>query len=166
MKAIPGYHGYYATEDAQIISIRSGTERILSQRMHKGYLHVQIRKGIGRDTKVKVPVHQLVLATFKGQRKSNELVCRHLNGNPLDNRIENLEWGTVKDNCNDSIRHGTAACLRQGEKHPCSKIKNSTVVEIKHLINEGLSNRAIADMFSLKTYNINDIRAGKAWSHL
>jgi NUMOD4 motif. len=166
LKEIPGYQGYYATEDGNIISLRSGFERILCQRIHKGYQHVQIRKGIGRDTKVKVPVHQLVLSTFKSQKKSKGLVCRHLNGNPLDNRIENLEWGTVKDNFNDSIRHGTAVCLRLGERHPHSKLKDNTVIKIKHLIDKGLSNRDIADMFSLKTYNINDIRTGKAWSHL
>ena len=64
-------------------------------------------------------VHELVLETFDGARPSGvyedtarqypRYHARHLNGNPLDNRIENLQWGTVKENADDARRHGTQA---------------------------------------------------------
>jgi hypothetical protein len=33
--------------------------------------------------------------------------CRHLNGIPTDNRIENLCYGTISENIRDQVRHGT-----------------------------------------------------------
>lgn len=32
---------------------------------------------------------------------------RHKDGNPYNNRVSNLEWGTNLDNVHDAIRHGT-----------------------------------------------------------
>jgi hypothetical protein len=49
-------------------------------------------------------VHNLVLTTFIGPRPL-DLECRHLNGINTDNRIENLRWGTHKENAEDRIRH-------------------------------------------------------------
>ena len=114
----------------------------------------------------KIPVHQLVLLAFKGVRPSIDMLCRHLNGNCLDNNPDNLQWGTTKENAQDSIRHGTAVCLRLGEEHPGAKTKQSTVIRIKQLIQQGHCNKEIALMTGLKAYNIRDIRVGKAWKHL
>lgn len=36
-------------------------------------------------------------------------VVRHLDGDPLNNIVSNLAWGTQKDNADDSRRHGTMA---------------------------------------------------------
>lgn len=35
--------------------------------------------------------------------------CRHLNGNPVDNRLENLCWGTHSENEYDKHRGRTVA---------------------------------------------------------
>lgn len=40
-------------------------------------------------------VHRLVMAAFVGQ---SHLQVNHKNGNPLDNRLENLEYCTAKQN--------------------------------------------------------------------
>lgn len=36
---------------------------------------------------------------------NNYPIVRHLNDNPLDNRLANLAWGTQKDNVKDSIKN-------------------------------------------------------------
>lgn len=68
-----------------------------------GYDMVSLRDG-GRDRYVSV--HTIVLEAFVGPRPEGKL-CRHLNGDPTDNRLENLRWGTQKENAQDSILHGT-----------------------------------------------------------
>ncbi len=166
MRQVPCYPGYYVTANGAVISLRSGEERVISQRLHKGYFHVNVRVASQKGKWLKIPVHQLMLIAYKGDKRNHGLVCRHLNGNPLDNNISNLEWGTAKENVMDSIKHGTAVCIRLGEEHPRSKLKTEQVVKIKEMIAAGLSNKEIAQCLGLLCHNIKDIRAGKAWKHL
>lgn len=52
-------------------------------------------------------VHKLVLEAFVCPRPAG-MVCCHINGNPSDNRLENLRWGTLHDNAADKRRHTAA----------------------------------------------------------
>jgi hypothetical protein len=56
-------------------------------------------------------VHRLVLEAFVGPCPEG-MECRHLDGDPANNRLENLRWGTHRENAADQVRHGTAAWLR------------------------------------------------------
>lgn len=60
----------------------------------------------GRGAPV-VRVHKLVLETFVGPPPSNKPIVRHLNGDRGDNELGNLKYGTLKENTQDAIRHGT-----------------------------------------------------------
>ena len=51
--------------------------------------------------------HRLLLHAFVGKCPDGCEVL-HINGNKLDNRLENLRWGTRKENVADSIKHGVA----------------------------------------------------------
>lgn len=63
--------------------------------------------GFRRDGKNRTQkVHQLVAAAFLGPRPGG-MEVRHLDGNPLNNRLDNLAYGTPSENSLDSIRHGT-----------------------------------------------------------
>ena len=48
-------------------------------------------------------LHRLVLASFTGPH--DNLVVRHKDGNPLNNRLDNLEWGTHQENMKDVAQH-------------------------------------------------------------
>lgn len=50
--------------------------------------------------------HSEVLKAFVGPRPEGYDVC-HKNGNPSDNRLENLEYGTKRKNSLDALEHGT-----------------------------------------------------------
>lgn len=52
-------------------------------------------------------VHRMVAEMFLPNPDSLPVV-RHLDGNPANNIVFNLAWGTQKDNWEDSVRHGTA----------------------------------------------------------
>ena len=51
-------------------------------------------------------VHVLVLSTFVGPRPDG-MEVRHLDGNSLNNSLENLAWGTHKENTQDAFVHGS-----------------------------------------------------------
>lgn len=160
MTEIPGYPGYCADESGEIYSVKSGRPRRLSKRKHNGYFRVHVTPKDGRG-EVSPYVHTLVLTTFVGKRPPG-LVCRHLNGNALDNRLSNICWGTQKENMHDEIRHGTAACLRHGEQANATKLTSDEVRDIRILYREGHSQYELAGAFSVSQRHVSDIVRYKA----
>lgn len=51
-------------------------------------------------------IHRLVLIAFTGHVPEGMEVC-HTDGNPANNHLSNLRWGTRGDNLRDRVRHGT-----------------------------------------------------------
>jgi hypothetical protein len=51
-------------------------------------------------------VHRLVVRAFLGEPPDDFEVC-HRDGDPTNNSVDNLYWGSVSDNRFDSVRHGT-----------------------------------------------------------
>lgn len=72
-------------------------------------------------------IHRLVYETFKGPIPEGMLV-RHLNDDPHDNSVNNLEIGTHKDNMRD--------CLRNGHHNPNRKIESREYKRIEYLKKE------------------------------
>ena len=162
MKGIPNFKGFYATEDGEIYSDRCGYLRKLPKSIHKGYYRVNVRDNSQPRKHYRMNVHTLVLNAFVGERPQG-MVCRHLNGNPLDNRLCNLKWGTPQENTQDSIRHGTAVCLRSGEFSVASKLKLTDIYEIRKMYKEGYKRSDIAQKYSLSWKHVDDIVRGKTW---
>jgi hypothetical protein len=69
----------------------------------KGYLRVNLFRD---NTGVTRYNHLMVMAAFVGPLPDH-LETRHLNGNPKDNRLVNLAYGTRSENFLDAVQHGT-----------------------------------------------------------
>jgi hypothetical protein len=89
-------------------------------------------KGVGN-----VKVHRAVCSAFNGPPPFENAVVMHLNENSLDNRPDNLAWGTQKQNLNSSRfkqynRDSKKTLVR---KDPRSAPKTSDIyVGIPHLV--------------------------------
>lgn len=79
-----------------------------------GHLAIQMYY---RGTKTWVYVHRMVAEMFISN-PYNLPVVRHLDGDPTDNTVWNLAWGTQKENWEDSVRHGT---YRPFSEEDCKK---------------------------------------------
>jgi hypothetical protein len=78
-------------------SVRHG-KLLRPGRMASGHLSVALGKGNSQC------VHRLVLNAFVGPAPDG-YECLHINGNPADNRLVNLRWGTRSENNVDAVIH-------------------------------------------------------------
>ena len=119
MRQIPKFENYSITKDGRVWSNRYN-RWLKPCRNHKGYLRIVLCNNKKHYTKA---THRLVLETYVGPCPKG-MECRHLNGNPVDNRLENLCWGTKSENTMDAIQHGTHNCLPTGKLH-IEKLSNT-----------------------------------------
>lgn len=114
-RPVPGHEGMYKVSSHghvrsidRIVMRSHGAPlplkgRILRPAENKhGYQQVVLSSGQKRT----VEVHTLVAAAFLGPRPDGFDVCHH-DGNPRNNRVENLRYGTKGENSMDMVRHGT-----------------------------------------------------------
>lgn len=118
-KDIIGYEGRYQVSSTGIIKgydkvvtnhmgsgIRKGV--IMKLNICKGYLRVSLRK---YNKSKSLYVQRIVAETFIINTENKKEV-NHINGNKLDNRIENLEWVTPREN----MLHAYSTGLKVGMK--------------------------------------------------
>ena len=89
-KSIPSYEGLYQVSSlGNVKSLKFGKERILTNTIRSdGYSVAGLSKN-GIEKKIKT--HQLVAMAFLEHKPNGyTLVVDHINGNPSDNRLENL----------------------------------------------------------------------------
>ncbi len=117
----------------------------------------------GRKRKY-VSVHRLVAEAFI-PNPENKPQVNHINGAKKDNRAENLEWNTSKENINHAIESGLISI--KGDNHPGAILNEDKVGEIKYLLNKNKLNQTeIGDMFGVTNYAICDIKRGKSGKHV
>lgn len=101
-----------------------------------------------------------MLEAFVGDPPAPDAVCRHLDGNPGNNQIANLAWGTQKQNIEDSIRHGT---FRKGAKHYAAKFSPEEVriIRGRARTETGVS---LAEEYGVSTTTINRLKHGVGYA--
>ena len=99
-REIPGYDGdYFASNKGRILSLCRNEPRILkpficsNSGSRTGYYYVEIR---GQKQRV----HRLVALAFL-ENPEDKPVVHHIDGNPLNNTLENLAYATYAENAQD-----------------------------------------------------------------
>jgi len=106
---------------------QSVRERILkSQTLPKGYKQLILRKDGKHHAKYP---HRLVLEAFIGPNPVG-MECCHDDGNPANNRLDNLRWDTPESNNADKLRHGTVnhePCVKGEEVHTAVQTEHQVI---------------------------------------
>lgn len=109
-----------------------------------------------------VSVHRLVCEAQHGPASTPKHEAAHSCGNSSCCNAKHLSWKTRAENEADKVVHGTAP---RGERQGSSKLAEADVREIIALSGK-LSQREIADRFSVSQGNVHLIHQRKRWGWL
>lgn len=169
-KDIPNYEGRYQVSNL-------GRVRSLSHKVPyrvKGFYRVIKGRVLKQSTtckgykKLTLPlkgkpknelVHRLVLTAFSDIPPQETV--NHKDGDPANNKLENLEWMTRGENCRHAVKTGLSPC--QGSTHYLAVDKNK-INEIRDLLAKNISPYEIAKLVSVSVHLIYRIKNGTHWS--
>ena len=129
--------------------------------LRRGYQRVGLRFIKGDRLRWR-SVHRLVLDAFVGQCPVG-CQCCHRDGNKENNHVENLYWGTSKQNAEDSIRLGR---IERGSSSHASKLMDHEVRAIRERRLAGVSTRQLGREYRISHTSVSQLVLGKTWSHV
>lgn len=106
--------------------------------------------------------------TFGGPIPAGIHICHHCD-NPVCCNPNHLFAGTRSDNMQDMIAKGRAnrSGFLTGEDHPCHKLTEVEVIEIRRLYaGGGYSYRDLTTMFNVSVGTVSNIINFKVWRHI
>jgi len=168
IKPYPTNPKYLVSDTGVVFGPGRGPKSVLNPDRHVE-LKPTIRKGykvigvhwVGVGTKC-ISLHRMVLETFVEPRPEG-FEAGHLNGNRLDNRLENLAWITQMENQHHRRIHGT---LPIGEKVHSAKLTEYDVLRVPRLVSHGYSYTEIGMMMGVGRHAISRANSGRTWKHV
>jgi hypothetical protein len=151
---VPGMPGYYVNKDGIVFSVIRLEPFVDSD----GYARVN---AFINGKRKKPGVHSLLARTFL-TKESNHVLVRHLDGNPSNNNLNNLAWGTVQENGKDMAKHGSV----KGSNNPKSILTEQNVKEIRMRLANNESQKSIARDYVVSSSTIQAINSNQNWSWL
>lgn len=167
---IPDYEGLYQISNHgrfrgmprnDAINRRLPERYIQPNKRTDGYYTIHLWRGGKRQQK---KMHVLVMLVFVGQRPEGAHI-NHIDGNPSNNRLDNLEYCSPSDNTLHGFRIGTHVPAR-GEKHGRSRYTNDMVREMRVLYKGGASSGEIAKKFNVSRSGVYRVVMYDTWKHL
>jgi hypothetical protein len=90
----------------------------------------------------------------------------HIDGNPKNNKVSNLEWCTRSYNMLHAFKIGLHS-MPKGEKCAWSKLTNKSVLKIRKIYSQGnISMKKLGTMFGITNETVHGIIHKKYWSHI
>lgn len=113
-------------------------------------------------------LHRLVLLAFVGPCPQG-MECRHLDDDPTNNNLENLCWGTRKEQAQDRKRNNNShyKVAPKGIQQWLAKLTDDKVSEIRQKYEAGgVSIKDLATQFGVSVPTIFEIIHRKIWKHV
>lgn len=151
---------YIITNEGQIYDPSTGKYRKLREH-RKGYLKCSFM--IHGKYKLKF-VHRLVMMVFNPVENMENLQVNHIDGNKQNNRLDNLEWCTGKENARHAKELGLwNNCTPYGDKSHHHKLTSEIVSEIKYYLNHNYSYSKLSKMYNISIPTIYQISNEITW---
>lgn len=116
------------------------------------------------EVETSILLHRIVCEAFHGSAPVGKNFVNHKDTNKENNREDNLEWCSFKENMEHAALHGLRP---RGSGNHYHKIKEDQVLEICDLLdNSSVSNNEIADIYGVNHRTISSIKYGDSWNWL
>jgi hypothetical protein len=126
-----------------------------------GYLVVSLKKDDGKRRQFRV--HELVLTAFVGICPKGMQACHDPDRTKSNCNLNNLRWGTPKDNRQDSVRHGTQV---RGETTGTAVLNDWKVKFAINRLKNGWTIVRIARLLKVGETTVRNIAQNKTWQHI
>ena len=134
--------------------------KVLSPQLDKdGYQKVQMMSTDGK--RHRYSVHRLVLENFNPVEGMENLQVNHIDGNKENNKLENLEWTTCKENIQHAIDNNLRAKINGASKLTIEQVK-----EIFIRSHRGEKNVDLGREYNLHPDSIGKIKNQKLWKQI
>ena len=155
-KDVEGFEGLYqVSSEGVLISLpRCGTKGGVMKRRktNRGYEIYTICKN---NKPYHKSVHRLFAQHFI-PNPENKPYINHIDGNPLNNTLDNLEWVTQSENVLHALEMGLAYTV--GENNPQAKLTDKEVLEIRDLYKHKIyTQREIGGMYGVSHTHVSAI---------
>lgn len=177
-RAIPGYEGLYeVSSKGRIRRVHPPNhhhkemlyvvlEPVIN---HMGYYRITLSKD---NVRINYSIHRLVALAFIENPECKPFI-NHIDGNKVNNSIENLEWCTAAENNRHAFRtglnkyHPEFLPLLRGEDNPKHILTEDDVREIRVLLENGkYTQLEIGEMYGVSNFAICDIKRGRSWKEV
>ena len=139
-KEVPNYSNYMVSDKGRVKSLnfsRTGQERILKQNIVRYYLAIDLYKEGKRKT---FYIHKLVAIAFLSHVPcGHNLVVDHMDGNKLNNNLDNLQVVTNRDNLSrkgGSSQYVGVSWSKQNKKWRAMIRVNSNIMHLGYFEDE------------------------------
>ena len=173
-KDVCGYEGVYEVSSMgrvkRIARAPGATPgRVLKPYIMVGYEYVSLCPGNGAPHRT-TRLHRVVAQAFLGEPPDDKPEVNHRNCNPVDNRVDNLEWVSRAENMKHAHRHGRChpvPPVLRGEQNGYSKLTEAGVRQIRHLYASGSHNHTeLGTMFGVHKGTIRKVVIHQTWAHV
>jgi hypothetical protein len=155
-KPVSEYEGLYEVSDlGRVRTIKSGWIKTQTMNKRDRRLYMLLWKN---NIYQLFKVHRLVLFTFVGLPPRGHEAC-HNDGDPHNNKLDNLRWDTPANNQADRVKHGTS---NRGEQCGTSKL---TQTEVKAIRADTRKQKYIAAEYGIQQSQVSRIKNLKRWHY-
>ena len=152
---------YYVTECGRVTATKA-TAYLKHQIGWGGYYQVTLYLN---KKAVRFYIHRIIAELYV-ENPNNYPCVNHIDGDKLNNSIENLEWCTMSQNTRHAISTGLFQAAR-GEKQHTSKLTEKQVLRIRKLYQDRkMTQKELGKKYKVNPSTISDIITRVSWKHI
>jgi hypothetical protein len=165
-RPIDGYGGHYEVSNLGRLRSYGRYDKLAILKLFvgdRGYYRKPLYNKVTKKS-YNFSIHRLVANAFI-PNPDNKPNVNHIDGNKLNNKVENLEWVTQGENLQHAIKSGTL--VLDGPNNPTAAFTKEQVIEIRELYSKGnLSRREIANIYGVSKSPIDNMLSKRTYKNI